>query len=183
MSNPKLTPTSYVVLGLVAFLGRATSYDMKRLANMSVGYFWTFPHSQLYAEPERLAEMGLLGETREEGGRRRRIYSITEDGMGELRDWLEDPETPPVEMRDMGTLKLFFGSLTGPENVRKLAERQIEMNRRMIDEHEKLHDMFRDVTGLETQLATLRLGDMVLEACDRFWREIAENPPGAERSP
>src|SRR2546429_31437 len=132
MSNPKLTPTSYVVLGLVAFLGRATSYDMKRLAAMSVGYFWTFPHSQLYAEPERLVEMGLLEETREEGGRRRRVFSITEDGTGELKDWLADPEVPRVEMRDMGTLKLFFGSLTGPENIRKLAEHEVEQNRQMM---------------------------------------------------
>src|SRR6184192_488494 len=117
VSNGKLTATSYVVLGLVALLGEATSYDMKRLVNMSVGYFWTFPHSQLYAEPDRLVQMGLLAETREEGGRRRRMYSITEDGLGELKDWLSDPETPPVEMRDTGTLKLFFGSLTTPENV------------------------------------------------------------------
>ena len=177
MSNANLTPTSYVVLGLVAFLGRATSYDMKRLAAMSVGYFWTFPHSQLYAEPERLVRMGLLEESREEGGRRRRTYSITDAGREELSDWLGDPDTPPIEMRDMGTLKLFFGSLTSPENIRKLAERQVEMNREMMAEHEQLHARFADVTGLEPQLATLRLGDAVLEACDRFWRDIAENPP------
>src|SRR5436190_1151811 len=155
VSNPKLTPTSYVVLGMVAFLGRATSYDMKRLANMSVGYFWTFPHSQLYAEPDRLVKLGLLDEDREEGGRRRRIYSATDAGREELADWLADPETPPIEMRDTGTLKLFFGSLTSPENIRKLAERQIEMNRQMMEEHEKLHEMFKDVTGLEAPLATL----------------------------
>src|SRR2546422_1923324 len=122
MSNDKLSPTSYVVLGVVAFLGRATPYDMKRLVGMSIGYFWTFPHSQLYAEPARLVEMGLLEEQREEGGRRRRTYSITDAGMEELKDWLADPETPPIEMRDTGTLKLFFGNLAGPENVRKLAE-------------------------------------------------------------
>jgi PadR family transcriptional regulator AphA len=177
MSNGKLTPTSYVVMGLVAFLGRATSYDMKRLVGMSIGYFWTFPHSQLYAEPDRLVGMGLLEETREEGGRRRRLYSMTDAGFEELKDWLADPETPPIEMRDTATLKLFFGNLAGPENVRKLAEKQVEAQQRLMEEHKKLHEMFADVTGLEAQLATLRLGDMVLETCDRFWREIAENPP------
>jgi PadR family transcriptional regulator, regulatory protein AphA len=180
MSNANLTPISYVVLGLVTFLGRGTSYDMKRLANMSVGYFWTFPHSQLYAEPERLVAMGLLEETREEGGRRRRIYSITDAGLEELKDWLSDPQTPRVEMRDMGTLKLFFGSLTSPESIRKLAERQVEMNAEMMKEHEQLHEMFGNVTGLDAPLATLRLGDMILETCDRFWRDIAANPPGAK---
>src|SRR5438067_12610763 len=109
MSNPKLTPTSYEVLGLVAFLGRATSYDMKRLAAMSVGYFWTFPHSQLYAEPERLVEMGLLEETREEGGRRRRVFSVTEDGTGELEDWLADPAVAGVGRGESGTGQLSVG--------------------------------------------------------------------------
>jgi PadR family transcriptional regulator AphA len=177
MSNERLTPTSYVVLGVAALLGRATSYDMKRLVGMSIGYFWTFPHSQLYAEPERLVQMGLLEETREEGGRRRRLYSITDDGLAELKDWLADPETPPIEMRDTGTLKLFFGHLAGPENIRKLAERQVEENSKVMEEHRQLHEMFEGVSGIEAQLATLRLGDMVLETCDRFWREIAENPP------
>src|SRR5438093_9031299 len=107
MSNGKLTPTSYVVMGLVAMLTRATSYDMKRLVGMSIGYFWLFAHSQLYAEPDRLVKMGLLEETREEGGRRRRMYSITDAGREELQDWLADPETAPIEMRDTATLKLF----------------------------------------------------------------------------
>ena len=175
--SDKLSPTSYVVLGMVALLGEATSYDMKRVVGMSVGYFWTFPHSQLYAEPDRLVKLGLLEEKREEGGRRRRVYTITDAGREELGDWLGDPETPPIEMRDMATLKLFFGNMTTPENVRKLAETQVEANRQMMEEHERLHDMFAGVSGLDSQLATLRLGDMVLEACDRFWREIAEDPP------
>src|SRR5947208_4927776 len=140
VSNGKLTPTSYVVLGLVALVGETTSYDMKRLVGMSVGYFWTFPHSQLYAEPERLVEMGLLEERREEGGRRRRLYAITDSGLEELEDWLSDPETPPSEMRDSATLKLFFGNLTTRENVRKLAERQVEANQELMTEHQKLHE-------------------------------------------
>src|SRR5437016_14596498 len=110
MSNDKLTPTSYVVLGLVGLLGEATSYDLKRLVSFSIGNFWSFPHSQLYAEPERLVQMGLLSERREEGGRRRRIYSITDDGRNEFRDWLADPTGESVEIRDPGALKLFFGT-------------------------------------------------------------------------
>jgi PadR family transcriptional regulator AphA len=177
MSNGKLTPTSYVVLGVVALLSRATSYDMKRLVGMSIGYFWTFPHSQLYAEPDRLVKMGLLEEAREEGGRRRRVFSITDAGREELKDWLADPETPPIEMRDTATLKLFFGNLSAPENVRKLAEKQVEVAQELAEEHTKLRETFADVTGLEAQLATLRLGDMVLEACRVFWEDIAQNPP------
>src|SRR5919197_1950893 len=147
MSNERLSPTSYVVLGCAALLGQATSYDMKRLVNMSIGYFWTFPHSQLYAEPDRLVKMGLLEETREEEGRRRRLYSITDAGLEELKDWAADPETPPIEMRDTATLKLFFGHLAGPENIRKLAEKQVEENAKVMEEHRQLHEMFEGVSG------------------------------------
>lgn len=71
MSTPKLTPTSYVVLGMVSMRGPSTSYDLKRAVNRSVGYFWPFPHAQLYSEPKRLVDLGLLEVHQEEAGRRR----------------------------------------------------------------------------------------------------------------
>src|SRR5919109_3019495 len=108
MSNANLTTTSYLVLGLVGFLGRATPYDLKRLVAISIGNFWSFPHSQLYAEPQRLAEMGLLDEDREEEGRRRRWYSLTEAGREELRSWLAETTSAEDEVGDVGLLKLFF---------------------------------------------------------------------------
>ena len=82
MSTVRLGPTSYVVLGSIAVRGPSTSYDLKRFVELTLGHFWSFPHSQLYAEPDRLARGGLLTEEREQGGRRRRTYAITPDGRG-----------------------------------------------------------------------------------------------------
>ena len=59
-----LTPTSYLVLGLVGHLGSATSYDLKQAVAGTIGGFWSVPHSQLYAEPARLARVGFLTEER-----------------------------------------------------------------------------------------------------------------------
>ena len=70
-SNMDLTPTSVIVLGLLEF-GDATPYELKARVAGSVGAFWSVPHSALYAEPERLAQAGLVAERREQGGRRRR---------------------------------------------------------------------------------------------------------------
>ena len=44
----------------IAMRGPSTSYDLKRAIGHSVGYFWHFPHAQLYSEPKRLEELGLL---------------------------------------------------------------------------------------------------------------------------
>ena len=51
----RLTPTSYIVLGLIAAAGRATPYDLKRVHAEGIGGFWSLNHAQLYAEPDRLA--------------------------------------------------------------------------------------------------------------------------------
>ena len=56
MTDVHLTPTSYVVLGLVSRMQPVTSYEMKRRVGISIGHFWPFPHSQLYAEPTRLVQ-------------------------------------------------------------------------------------------------------------------------------
>ena len=114
---PALTTTSYLVLGLLALRGPSTPYDLKTFVKGSIGYFWTFPHSQLYTEPERLASAGLAKENREQHGRRRRTFEITEAGRKALHDWLATPEYRPTEIRDQGILKLFFGGLLKPGEV------------------------------------------------------------------
>ena len=83
----RLSPTSYVVLGMIALRGPSTSYDLKRAVGRSIGYFWHFPHAQLYSEPERLVELGLLdAETEAEGRRRRDVLVSPRPGAKELRD-------------------------------------------------------------------------------------------------
>ena len=40
MAQPRLTPTSYVVLGLIEQMQPASPYDLKRAAALGVGQFW-----------------------------------------------------------------------------------------------------------------------------------------------
>ena len=75
-----------------------------------VGNFWTLQHAQLYTEPERLAASGYVTEEREEGGRRRRRYTITQEGRDALAAWRSAPTEDLAELRDHGLLKLFFGA-------------------------------------------------------------------------
>jgi DNA-binding PadR family transcriptional regulator len=178
MSNANLTTTSYLVLGLVGFLGRATPYDLKRLVAISIGNFWSFPHSQLYAEPQRLAEMGLLDEDREEEGRRRRWYSLTETGREELRSWLAETTSAEYELRDLALLKLFFGNLAEPEDIERLARDQVTGAQEKLEELQALQERLQGVTGIEYSLATLRMGIRVQEVTVDFWKDIAKRPPG-----
>jgi DNA-binding PadR family transcriptional regulator len=114
----RLSPVSYTVLGLIGLRGPSTPYELKSTAARSIAYFWPFPHSQLYSEPTRLAKAGLLVETRESGGRNRKVYSLTDEGRRALTDWLAKPPTEIHELRDMALLQLqFFESASEAELI------------------------------------------------------------------
>jgi PadR family transcriptional regulator, regulatory protein AphA len=129
MSRPDLTPVSYVVLGLVARDGPSTPYALKAAVGRGIAHFWQFPHSQIYAETERLARLGLLAEEREQTGRRRRSYRITAEGRAALAAWLAEPTDEPLQVRSLGLLKLFFAQHAEPEDVAELARVQAELLR------------------------------------------------------
>lgn len=134
MSSPRLTETSYIVLGLLEQIGPATPYDLKRLAQVSTVNFWSVPHTQLYTECSRLAEEGLLSERREETGRRRRIYRLTGRGRQALESWRSEPSGELEQVRDPATLKLFLGG-----DPAELAVAQLEAHRRQLQLYEELH--------------------------------------------
>jgi DNA-binding PadR family transcriptional regulator len=176
VEEPSLTPTSYLVLGLVGHLGRCTSYEMKGVVAGSIGYFWTFPHSQLYAEPARLVGLGLLEEEQESGGRRRRTYQLTSEGRAALRRWLGEPTDMPTEIRDLALLKLFFGSQSEPDQVTRLATAAAAGHRARLDEYEAIAASV-PASADRHQLATLALGIRYERASLAYWEAIAEVGP------
>ncbi|MGN6558639.1 MAG: PadR family transcriptional regulator, partial [Solirubrobacterales bacterium] len=86
----KLTGTSYAVLALLKEFGESTSYEIKGALESSIQNFWPVPHTTAYEEPARLAAAGYLAARQEEGGRRRRIYSLTKIGKEALAAWAAD---------------------------------------------------------------------------------------------
>jgi PadR family transcriptional regulator, regulatory protein AphA len=106
----RLTSTSYAVMSLLELLGEATPYDLKRALEQSIENFWHVPHTTLYSEPTRLADGGFLSESQEPGGRRRKLYALTDSGRQALRAWAASPESAPPELRDEGMLKIFAGA-------------------------------------------------------------------------
>jgi DNA-binding PadR family transcriptional regulator len=163
----RLTPTSYIVLGLLEMAGESTPYALKQLVARSVGYFWSLQHAQLYTEPERLAAGGYVTEKREESGRRRRLYSITETGRGALEDWRTDPTTELAELREPALLKLFFGA-----DPKALAAAQIPANQARLAEYERIRDSMPDEVPDGPRQA-LEMGIRFERAAIAFWEELA----------
>lgn len=163
----RLTPTSYIVLGLLQDLGEATPYDLKQQLAVSVANFWPVPHAQLYREPDRLATGGYVTERREEGGRRRRFYAITDRGRDALRAWLGEVPTEPPELRDAGVLKLFFGG-----DPAAIAAGQRPLHEAKLAEYEELHAQLSGSGAPAGWLLALETGIEHERAAARRWADL-----------
>jgi len=167
----RLTPTSYIVLGLLERAGPGTPYDLKQAVAASVGNFWSIPHSQLYAEPERLARAGYLTEERETHGRRRKIYELTAAGREALAAWREEPTGELPELRDPALLKLFFGADPGALAARQLAAHEAQLAR--YAEIRAQASAAGDEPPPTGPAATLDAGIAHEREWVRFWRRLA----------
>jgi PadR family transcriptional regulator AphA len=170
----ELTHTSHIVLGLLSLSGEATPYDLKQMVSATVGHFWSLPHSQLYAEPERLARGGYVTEQREQEGRRRKLYSLTDRGRKAFEDWLLVLTPEPYMLRDLALLKLFFGA-----DTHDLAAAQVETHREKLLEYEELGEQLTESAPLGPRLA-LDLGTRHERETVAFWEEHARS---GERKP
>jgi PadR family transcriptional regulator AphA len=172
MSRPDLTPVSYVVLGLVARDGPSTPYALKTAVGRGVAHFWQFPHSQIYAETERLARLGLLAEEREQTGRRRRSYRITAEGRAALAAWLAEPAYEPPQFRSLGLLKLFFSQHARPGDVVGLARSQVELHRRFVETAEAIAGRLQARGDRPGQLAVAELMADAYRTMAAHWERI-----------
>ena len=110
MSSPsKLTPFSYAILALVG-RGGAGPHDIVRM--MRDGrIFWTTSESHFYAEPKKLAKLGLLAAEKQPGRTRDRThYTLTDAGREALRAWLAQPAAMP-RIQNEAALKLVGADL------------------------------------------------------------------------
>jgi DNA-binding PadR family transcriptional regulator len=135
----RLTTTEAALLGLLA-AREASGYDLKKAVDSSVGYFWLPAKSQIYAVLPRLVTDGLA--TRRSVPQQHRpdkhVYRISAQGRAALRRWLEEPAG-----EDSGRLllKIFFGSLSGPEVVL----------RHVADWRERMEELRDDLERIEAE--------------------------------
>lgn len=126
---PRLTTTSYVVLGHLALRSWST-YELAQQMKRSTRHYWPRAESKIYEEPKKLVAHGLATATREYTGRRpRTVYAITGKGRSALRRWLGEPgQAPVVEFE--GVVKVLFAEqgtkdqlLATLRSIREQAER------------------------------------------------------------
>ena len=123
MEQPEAYPITYGILGLLAFWGQLSGYDLKRLFDHTLAPMWGAAQSQIYKELRRMKDLGWVDMQREEQESRpdRKLYSITEQGHTALRNWQAQP-SETIQVRDELLLKVLFGTFASPidlaQNIR-----------------------------------------------------------------
>ena len=111
LDTKAIPTTSYAVLGLLTF-GEMSGYDVSKVAEQSIAFFFTPAKSQIYSELRRLVSLGFATEREVEQDRRpdKRLYRITDRGRRALREWLETGEGEGGEIKSPFLVKVFFGA-------------------------------------------------------------------------
>ena len=177
----KLSPTSYLVLGMVR-LGIGSGYAIKKVADQSTQNFWPISLALIYPELARLEGGGLLKRRNDpQGGRARSAYTITARGEKALGAWLQSTKAAPVQIRDEAMLKLFLAdALEGGDQlqlIRALRERNREKKEVLQDEIVPRAEAF-EAQGIRYVAVAARLSADLLEYAEgwlaRLERELED---------
>lgn len=94
-----------------------SSYELAQQRVRYFRYVWPRAESAIYREVKRLSALGLIrGEKEFTGRRARTVYSITDRGKEELRQWLGTPISP-FSMDCEAILRLFVAPLGTKEEI------------------------------------------------------------------
>ena len=92
----------HVVLTVLA-RGDLTGYDITKNFETVYAHFWRASHQQVYRELARLSMEGLVTAkaVAQRGKPDKKIYTITRQGLEELRQWLVAPTEMPRSQYDL----------------------------------------------------------------------------------
>lgn len=114
----KQNTAEYALLGLLT-KQPASGYDLRRLAQETMGHFWNESFASIYPMLKRLHQKGWVSRTDVEQDDKpdKIVYEATSTGRAAFAEWLKEAVTPSPP-RDLLMLKLYFGRQTDPEVLR-----------------------------------------------------------------
>jgi DNA-binding PadR family transcriptional regulator len=87
-----VTELEYCVLGIVWQSGPITAYEVAKPFAASPSSYWSGSAGAIYPLVRRLEEKGLIrGKAAQWNSRKKRVLTITEQGLAALREWLAPP--------------------------------------------------------------------------------------------
>ncbi len=111
--------------GLLCLLakGDAHGYQLKTDIESTTGDIWQVNIGQIYTTLQRLERDGLVASI-ESNGDNRVVYTITDAGREDARDWMATPVSLAASGRDEISLKVLMAIVSGVEEPRRVIEKQ-----------------------------------------------------------
>jgi DNA-binding PadR family transcriptional regulator len=133
----------YAILSLLAH-DPLSGYELMKLFDGSVGYFWHASHPQIYKELARLEQNGdVTHRSVEQRGRpTKKIYSLSDDGRRALLTWLHLP-LRAQRVKDEMMLKMFSSGLLEAEETVGLITHHRDLYRVRLQKYQELERFLR----------------------------------------
>jgi PadR family transcriptional regulator AphA len=119
----ELSPTAYVVLGLVS-IRPGGGHEVAAFAQRSIAAFFPLTRSHVFSELAKLEQRGLLDSTEVPQDRlpTKRVYTTTDEGEAVLRRWLEESAIGVDRQRNAFLVRIFFADRMSPDRVASLLD-------------------------------------------------------------
>ena len=145
----------YAILSLLAH-DPLTGYELMKLFDGSVGYFWHATHPQIYKELARLEHAGQIAHrsVEQRGRPTKKIYSLSDTGRHALVEWLHVPASAQ-RVKDEMMLKTFCCGLLESTEALDLVRRHRELHEMKLLRYQELERFLQ--SGL-TMASRERLG-------------------------
>ncbi|MFD0681486.1 MULTISPECIES: PadR family transcriptional regulator [unclassified Paenibacillus] len=123
--------------GLLAMLtgGSRTGYELMQ----QIQPLWRAKHSQIYPLLAKLEQSGYVRfvSVAQKEKPDKKIYSITEQGIAQLRQWIPNTTSEPVK-RDELLLKAYCVSLTDPSAAKSLIQARIALFESKLEKYSQM---------------------------------------------
>lgn len=133
--------TRFVILGLLQEED-LSGYDIKKIINIRMSFFWQESYGQIYPELSKLKEEALIEQVPSKDTAKARSekikYRITPEGSQALKKWMES-ENEKDTIRSEFLLKMYFATDQNSEEMK----RHLILFKEQADQKVLLFQMFR----------------------------------------
>lgn len=117
----------------------ASGYELTKAFEEVAGNFWQASHQQVYRELSRMRDEGLVEaeDIAQEGRPDKKDYSLTDEGLAQLREWLRQP-TVAKRSNDEGLVRLLGARLLGREALMRDLRAQGDAHRQRLERYRQI---------------------------------------------
>jgi len=141
-----------------------SGYDLAKQFDGSVGFFWQASHQQIYRELSKLNKLGWITSEIivQEGRPDKKIYSVTQEGTVQLKEWIAQT-SDPAAIKDDLLVKIFSGYIVSEHVILQELEHHRQAHSEKLSTYRDLEQKYFSNPKQLTQVAkfqylTLRKG-------------------------